>query len=589
MITVGLRRTRTKGAACAAVAAFACLGAIPAFAEVANPNYVPAESAYIISMPNTPALWTAWEGNGLYQAYKKVMAMPEVKEKSADFEKQISIVESSLGFKLDGPTLSSILTAGDIYVQQASSDKEMNGVGIFKVADAEKLTKLMDLAEKAAAKSAESDDDDDATTATSASDSATSVVTETDYQGVKIRTFKSKDGEKNAFRYARPADLLVVSNDDAAIKKALDRVKATTPAADTIGASDKFKKIDASLASQKGELYVYGNQELASTLNNSDQVPAGVIKPLQSLMNDLAPVGYYGASVKINPKEIFSYSYGLLKEGSSESLALKNPGTAPLEVASYVPETTLMAFATSLVNAPAIAEVVSGVAGSSDDGEKMSKQVKQAEMGLGFSVKNDLVPALGNEVAFSLSKIEFGGLIPTVDATLAFSVKDKAKMTKVVEGVERMATNAMAAKSDDSDTSAPAFQKETVDGQTVKYTEMQGLAGLSPGYVLTDNYLIIGSTKGALTSALNAHSGGKSLARGTTLTSLGHDVSANANIIQYVNLAKILDVGKQVSNAFPAAKPFVKYIDTASVLDSSASVSRVEDGAQIGRGVLKLK
>jgi len=586
MNTVDLRRTRRKGLACAAVAAFASLAIMPATAEVANPNFVPADSAYIISVPNTATAWSAWSENGLYGAFKKIQALPEVQEKSADFRKEMSIIESSLGFKLDGDTLSKIFSTADIYMQAPSSGSELDAVAILKVADADKANKLMDLAEKAVAKSAESDD---STSETETSDKSTSAVIVTDYNGVQIKSFKPDADGKSKFHYARVNDFLVASGDDASLKKAIDRIKANTAAADTFAGSEDFKKVDAALASEKGQLYVYGDQAKSNKLSGAGQMPAAISGPLQALVDDMAPISYYGASVKIDPKEVSSYSYALLKPGSENSLLVKNPGDKPLEVATYIPSKTLLGFATSLIDPQAIAKVITGISSSSSDAEKLSNQVEGMEAGMGFSLKNDLLPALGNQTGFSLSNVEFGGLIPSVDATILVGVKDKAKMTKVVNGLERLATNALAAKASDSETSAPEFQQVTVEGQTVKYLELPGLPNVAPGFVLTDDFLIIGSSKAALEGALKAHAGKDNLASGATLTALGHNISGNANMIQYANLGKILSVVRQITSAIPAAQPAGKYIDAASVLDASASASRVENGALVSHGVLKLK
>lgn len=586
MNMVDLRRTQRRGIACAAVAAFACMAVMPAQAEVANPNLVPADSAYIFSIPDSGAFWNAWQANGLYSAFNKVKDMPEVKEKTADFEKELSIIESSLGFQIDGATLSKTFSSVDIYVE-AGNAKDVNPVAIFKVADADKVTKLLDLAEKAAVKAAESNDD--GTTETKTADDATSAVIATDYNGVQIKEFKGQAEDSKTFLYARTGELLIASGNEDALKKAIDRTKAETPGADVFANSENYKKIDAALAKEKGEVYVYTNHEAVNNMNSSD-VPAAVKGPLQSLIDNVAPVTFSGSSAKIAPKEISAYSHGLLKDGiSSDSLVLQNKGDKPLEIASYVPETTVMGIATGLVDAESLAKLVSGFVEESGKGDDLSDKVKSAETGMGFSMKNDLVPAMGNELAFSISNVEFGGLIPTIDATIIVGVKDKAKMAKVTSGIERFATNAMAAQADDSETSGPAFISEDVEGQTIKYVEVKAIPGLSPGYVLSDNYLFIGSTKSALEGALKAKSSGKNLATGSVLSGLGHGVSGNANTVSYMSVSKILDIAKKVTQMIPAAREAGQYIDAVSVIDASGSSSRVEGDALVTRNVLKLK
>ncbi len=583
MNKVDLRRTRRRGTACAAVAAFALLGSYQASAEVANPNLVPIDSAYIVSVPSASAFWAAWEANSLYGAYKEVMAKPEVEAKTANFRKELSIVETSLGFKLDGATLSKVFSTANIYFKPSDSPDESNVIGIFKVSDQEKLKSLLDLAEKAAAQSAAADEE--TTGAVSADDNLTSPIVEADYQGVKIKTFKAGEDGVNIV-YAHAGEFFVVGSTNDEIRQAIDRVKATATSG-TVTQSEEFKKIDAALTAEKGELYIYGNQELASSMQSSDGLPASLTSPLKAMMDDLAPLTYYGASVKIAPKEISSYSYGLLKEGSSNSLLLKNPGDKPLKVMSYIPETTMLAMGTSLFDASGVYNLATGAAKTA--GSNLDDKLQGAELGMGFSVKNDLVPALGNEVSFALNDVKIEGLLPKVDATIILGVKDKAKMQKVVGGVERLATNAMAAKSDDGGTSATGFKEEDADGQTIKYMEMSGIPGLAPSFVLTDEYLFIGTSKESLKNALKANTDGKNLANSEVLKSLGHGISASANVLQFANMSRMWDVAQQVTSAIPAAQSFGMYIKALEVIQTAASASRVENGAAVGHGVIKLK
>ena len=581
MNTVDLRRTGRKGAACAAVAAFAMLGAHHASAEVANPNLVPSNSAYIFSIPDASAFWSAWESNGLYKAYQDVMEMPEIKSKISGFGTQISIVENSLGFKLDGATLSKVFSSADVYMLVPEEAGKTNAVALMKIADEEKLTKLMDLAEKAAAQSQSSDS---GTSETADADKSTSAIKETDYNGVTIKSFSQEDSS-TTFIYARAGGFLVFGSDMDSLKKALDHIK-TAPENGTVATSDEFKKINSALASEKGELYMYGNQQTTMKMQAKSPMSSQFAAPLKALMDDMAPMTYYGASINIEPKEIASYTYGLLKENTSDSLLLQHPGDKPLKVVSYVPDTTIAAGATSLFNAQLFYNMASSIAEGS--GANLDEKLKGAESGMGFSVKNDLVPAIGNEIALAINEIKFDGMLPTVDATIVFSVKDKSKMQKVVGGVERLATNIMAAKSDAS-TSASQFQTDEVAGQTIHSVQTQSLAGFSPGYVLTDDYLFIGTTKKALKNALEANSNGKNLPNSSAFKGLGHSISANANTLQFINFTRLWDVADQVTNAIPAAKPAGKYVDALKVLDVTGSANRVENGAITAHGVLKLK
>lgn len=590
MKTAGLRRTLKKGWACAAVAAFAGLAVLPVSAEVANPNLIPADSAYVISVPNSTTFWSAWEANGLYEAFTKIMAMDDVAEKTEEVKRQIRIVEASLGFKLDGASLSQIFSSMDIYALPITEPGKVEGVAILTVADADKTSKLLDLAEKAAIRSAEGESETTGTEVAN-SDGATTIVTTADHNGVTIKQFRNEDGEVK-FAYARPENLLVMAADEGSLHQLIDRVKAGAATSGTLAASENYQRVQQALQSEQGELYLYGDAESASSRSFAamDDVSAGLRSSIESLMKSMQPTKFYGASIKIAPKEIYSYSYGILRDDASDSMAARFPGTEPLGVATYIPENSVWAAATSLVDVDSIAEVVSEAA-SSNSGDQLTQQMRTAEAGMGFSVKDDLVPALGNEFAFNLQNVEITGLIPSVDVTIIMGVKDRARMTKVVEGVERMANMVAAANSssDDSTTGTPGFKTEEAHGQTIKYMEMQGLASFSPGYVLTDDYLILGSTKTAMSNALGVKNDGKNLVDGNALKRLGHGIDGRGNAVYYLDMAKVIDLGRQVSQMLPAARPMARYLDAANVLDAVGGTSRVEEGAAVSRGVLKLK
>ena len=196
MHTVDLRRPRRFVTACAAVAALTWLAPQHVSAEVANPGIIPSNCAYIVSVPDTPAFWSAWEGNALYGSYKKVMESDDIQEKTANFRKELGIIESSLGFKIDGKTLSSIFGSADAYFVPRTGKPRIEGVAILKITDEDKLNKLIDLAEKAAMQAAAADDE---STDTESTDKSTSgPIQESEYQGVAIKAYEFEKPNKSA-------------------------------------------------------------------------------------------------------------------------------------------------------------------------------------------------------------------------------------------------------------------------------------------------------------------------------------------------------------------------------------------------------
>lgn len=627
MIKVESRRFRRLGLSCA-VASLAVWGG-SANAQVVNTKVVPADSAYVISVPDSVAFWSAWESNGIYEIYKNIMDMPEVEKNLANFRKELGIVESSLGFKLDGDTLSKVFTSAEIFIAVGSDAKEPDFVLISKVADEDKLSKLIDLSEKAALEAAADDDDDD-TTGTKSSDNDDDdddddkpVILESEHNGFKIKQFKPEaDEDKDGFVYSRGEGYFLFASSLRTVKQTIDQLKAADVPANSLVNDESYKKIAAALQANKGQVYVYTNQTRAAEfeaklsklsdddddddddLDKSREMQAAANKFVQGFI----PVTATGASLTFESKQISSYSYGLMKkELTSDSIFLQHPGNEPIQALGLIPESAIMVGATSLVNAEGIYEFATGIAktvsdsskkaGDDDDDiedideglEEAAEEISKAEKKVGLSVKDDVIPAIGNEIAFSINDIRFTGFIPTVDVTLIVGVRDKAKMEKVTTQLEKLGQEALDKKNETGGAAdKTTIETADVNGSSIKYLKANGLFGFSPGYVLTDDYLVVGSTKNTLEAALK-NPEGQNLLKGDALTKLGSGYSANANVVQYMNFAKVNEIALQVTSSLPNTKEAVKYVEELDSLDTAASVTRVEDGALVTRSVLKTK
>ncbi|NOS31023.1 hypothetical protein, partial [Staphylococcus aureus] len=67
--------------------------------------------------------------------------------------------------------------------------------------------------------------------------------------------------------------------------------------------------------------------------------------------------------------------------------------------------------------------------------------IAQFEAATGVSVQNDVVPALGQEVVFSLNSLGMNPImpmVPMVDLALGAEVKDEAKMREVMGKLEKV-------------------------------------------------------------------------------------------------------------------------------------------------------
>src|SRR5690606_3530586 len=107
--------------------------------------------------------------------------------------------------------------------------------------------------------------------------------------------------------------------------------------------------------------------------------------------------------------------------------------------------------------------------------------ISKAEKKVGLSVKDDVIPAIGNEIAFSINDIRFTGFIPTVDVTLIVGVRDKAKMEKVTTQLEKLGQEALDKKNETGGAAdKTTIETADVNGSSIKYLKANGLFGFSP-------------------------------------------------------------------------------------------------------------
>jgi hypothetical protein len=597
----------------AVVLAMASLFIIPAVApgKAANPGLIPSKPAYVISIPDLPGFWKAWKTNAIYSAYKKVIASSDVASEIAPLGKEVETIEKALGFKLDGDTASQIFKSVDLYLIPGENAGSPTVGLIVNTADKQKLEKLIDLAEKAAASAAASPAEDENTTSSSGESKETSaplgggagpedtqtsgpVSTET-YKDVTVKKFAG--GENREVYYAMLGDVMVASTEPSEIKALIDRSKGGAEA-ETLAGSADYKKSEAGLSGQTGELYVFMNHEKAMEFQSSLQG----IEALTQLLQKFAPSVISNTSVKFEPKQVIVYTYSPFREGedgaAGKALYKKYPADKPLEIAGFAPAKCLLVGATNLVDAKMIQQYISsimGVLGGVGATGALDEQVKGFELQMGFSLKDDLVPAVGNEAAFMLNSVQMGGLFPNVDAALVVKVADKDKMKKVLAGVEKFAGATLGAvgaakdKTDAEASGAPALKTATVGNTTVKYVELPAIPGYSPAFALTGDYLVIATSKDSISGLLDVKAGkSPSLVGSEPVKSVAPRVNSAANNFSFANLQEIWSTVGTIAEKFPVGETVAKVVDVLKVFKAAGSSEKATGDAVISQMVVVL-
>lgn len=199
-----------------------------------------------------------------------------------------------------------------------------------------------------------------------------------------------------------------------------------------------------------------------------------------------------------------------------------------------------------------------------------------------ISIENDVLPLIGNEIAFIFSDISTQGFIPIPKLGLALKVKDKKKMDKIIEDLiatnnekaaaaaaeleEATLTEAEATETEtgievdavtiEEDIAGPSLRfqlsltDETYEGQPIKTLQLPLVGtGLAPGYTYIDDYLIIGATTKTLQEIIDVKDKKiNSLSKDPVYAGLSDLIPSANNQESYINMGRLIDIGIGICN-----------------------------------------
>lgn len=586
------------------------------FAKVATPKLVPQNAVYVMSVPSTTDFWSAWKGNTLYGWGQKVFEASPIGSDLDTLRKLIKNIEAELKFGLDGDTLSKVIAGVDVFILGNPSEGKMSGGLIAKVSDKEKFNRLMTFWEMAAEKAAmeDSSGEDKGTTQsentsvqqnkdakggqegstdTAKETSSASPITTETYKSVLIKHFETAKGAK--LNYALLDDCFLLASDGHVLKGMIDRAKGEAQEGGFDQAED-FEKVEKALATKPGQLYLYTNQK---ALVESQKAGVGPQAALGAVMAELQPVAMGGASVRILGDRIATYTYSPFASGSENSalrkLAERYPGEVPLEIIKFAPASALVTVAVSSFDIYLAYDVVKQLMkalpseGASVD---LDKQLSEAEAMLGFSIRNDLFPAVGNEIGLMVGQVKMELGIPSVEGAIVVKVRDKAKMEKVLTAVSKLIEEKlkqMTPPPSSAQTSppAPTFKTETSKGVSMRYVEIPNISAWSPGYAMLGDYLVVATTKQTIETMASVRAGEKpSVTENEVFKQL--QLSTKGNAFAFVNLSNIWNTVEDIAGASAGTQNAKQILDQLRILRAVGGVGYTKDGAGVSESVILL-
>lgn len=493
------------------LAALAVWAAPVAWGQLPYHERVPAGAMVAIGIPNTAEFWTKIDALPLSAGIKQYLQSPAVTGdlNYKQFDLQRKKLEKTLGYPLTADQfMKNIFKNGLIYVVPAAGGKgEPSGIALFGVKDGEKAAKLMGALDSKLKALAEGAPAADAGTTASLAAPAPTPNPEFGFEKVTVGNAqvshffnKQKQGEAEGF-YTLADGLFIFATNQAAMTGALAKeakapqTLADTPAfqkmtgllpwdkSDFMGwiDSDAIVKAAGGMAMMMGKMGAKNNQVAFTFQVQAD----GLLGKMASAANPIwLPAGskaepLLGLSA-IAPNPLFAWVGGNMDP--DKAFAMLNAQFA--QAGAQPGQTPLAGF----------------------------------ERETGISVQQELVPALGHEVAFAINSLQMNPNamppIPTADLVLGLSVRDMAKMkgimTKLEKKIEALGAQMAPPSADPNNPQAeaagPKFQtlaNAPVPARTINLK----IDGISPSYAFLKSYVLISLNKEGLTRALSRAAG----------------------------------------------------------------------------------
>lgn len=250
----------------------------------------------------------------------------------------------------------------------------------------------------------------------------------------------------------------------------------------------------------------------------------------------------------------------------------------------FVPENVLLYIASSTLDLATIWNMwqTNLKAQAPEQAQPILDNITNFETEWAIDIENDILPLVGNEVAFVFSDINTEGFMPIPKLGLAVKVTDKGKAdaliadlirknnekaaaeaakiaeaatpeTPAVEGAETEETGA-----EEAEPAAPPpairFQinlvEEQYEGEPIKALQLPLVGtGIAPGYTYIDDYLVIGATTKTLQEMIDVKKGKiKPLGQDPIYQKLASILPEKNNQASFINMERLMDIAIGICN-----------------------------------------
>lgn len=342
-------------------------------------------------------------------------------------------------------------------------------------------------------------------------------VTEEVYDRKKITIIKINDNKELA--YTKIKDMLVISIGKTAIVSCIDVSRKYKPSL----SQDKDYISAMSKLSKNSSIFFYDNIQLSASLIKQSAAPNPQISKTLDLYSGFKTLGcaYYMKDKKL--ETVFSYN-----KAAMSLLYAKMYSLAPRknETIKFAPENAII-YQWGTFDIKSYWEYFkSKIDEQFKQGDQRNKMpspvsfIPGIEGKLGMSIDNELIPAIGDEIAFILTDINVDGIFPIPEFTVCIKVKNKATIEKLLGSLSQ---------------SGSAFKSEEYKSINLKYIALPFGTSLQPAYCYIGNYLLIAVGRKSIKESIDASRGdSKSLLESEDFKAVDHGFTEECNSVHFL-------------------------------------------------------
>ncbi|HET9332221.1 MAG TPA: DUF3352 domain-containing protein [Gemmatimonadota bacterium] len=498
---------------------------------------LPAGASVVVSGYDLEAFWTRLKGTRLYT---ELAAIPDVREAFAPIAESQREFQAETGLALDESTLMTIFgTKFDLgFYGELPGDR----ADLVLVADLENEEQARTLLE---------------TLETKITEEKGATFANADVAGQQVRVAATREGDEVL--------LYSISDNRLVIATTRDRMQGTLSLtgdeAQTMASTGDYEAVIQKLPEATISIYVDQRalKEAADRAAAADSA-AGIPEDLQSerfraatgALEDYQLASAVGVGVYWTENGLRADAYTKFPDGERSPLAeMMTRSPSAIRTLAFQPVGTLLYGAVNsldaqiiynelrryAVDATRIQMDIAGTADSLQADSLVARQLAAFESETGIDVENDIISWVGQEASFGVAGVDKTGFFPVPEVALTIATKDVARSRAFLTQLEEVVGQAAAERA-----SIPLqWQTEEYQGQTVRYAPTPMGEGLSLSYVVTDDFVVIGSSRGLIKRMLDARGGSaQALPSNPDFGTMTAFYPSEANALGFVNLEQIL-------------------------------------------------